>query len=489
MILISLAVSGLISVGCSKHQAALLAPADPGVTAAAAGGAVTPEFADENDDASAGAMGRLHHVVVIYLENHSFDNLYGEFAGANGLQGGAGVHSQRDLTGTVYTTLPPVPGGVPPFPAELANQPFAIEDYVPANMATRDLVHRFYQEQDQIDRGRMDHFAAVSDAKALVMGYYHTSGLPLASLAGQYTLCDNFFHAAFGGSFLNHIWLIAAASPTFPGAPSSVIAQLDGSGHMITDGFVTPDGYAVNTSFSVNHPHPSNAPAANLVPNQTLPTIGDRLSDMHVSWAWYSGGWNDALGGHADPLFQYHHQPFIYFQRYADGTAEKAAHLKDEKDFIAAVAAGRLPAVSFIKPLGPDNEHPGYTDILTGESHVAGLIAAIQQSPLWKSTAIIVTYDEHGGFWDHVAPPVVDRWGPGARVPTLVISPFAHRHHVDHNLYDTTSILALIEHRWHLMPLSTRDAGADDLHGAFDFELKDGGGRDSGQGHGTRGGH
>jgi phospholipase C len=111
--------------------------------------------------------------------------------------------------------------------------------------------------------------------------------------------------------------------------------------------------------------------------------------------------------------------------------------------------------------------------VIDGELHVDSLINAIRQSPAWKHTAIIITYDEHGGFWDHVAPPVVDRWGPGSRVPALVISPFARRGHVDHHRYDTTSILALIEQRWHLQPLTSRDTQADPLSGALDFSNQD----------------
>jgi acid phosphatase len=101
--------------------------------------------------------------------------------------------------------------------------------------------------------------------------------------------------------------------------------------------------------------------------------------------------------------------------------------------------------------------------------HVEELLQALRSSPHWKHTAVIITYDENGGFWDHVAPPVIDRWGPGSRVPTLIISPLAKHGFVDHNIYDTSSILALIEHRWGLIPLSTRDAAANDLHDAFDF--------------------
>jgi acid phosphatase len=133
------------------------------------------------------------------------------------------------------------------------------------------------------------------------------------------------------------------------------------------------------------------------------------------------------------------------------------------------VKAGTLPAVSFVKPIGPLNEHPGYADLMSGQEHIAKMIEALMASPQWKSTAIIVTYDENGGRWDHVAPPVVDRWGPGTRVPAVIVSPYAKRGFVDHTPYDTTSILRFIEKRWGLAPLGMRDAAVNDLTNAFDF--------------------
>src|SRR5262249_7889935 len=160
------------------------------------------------------------------------------------------------------------------------------------------------------------------------------------------------------------------------------------------------------------------------------------------------------------PLFQFHHQPFIYFAPYADGTPARAAHLKDEADFIAAAQSGNLPAVSFVKPLGMNNEHAGYADILTGEYHTQQLVDAVRNGPNWKDAAIIITYDENGGFWDHVAPPKIDKWGPGTRIPAIIISPFAKKGYVDHTQYETSSILSFIEKRYGLAALATRDAQA-----------------------------
>ncbi|HEY4965829.1 MAG TPA: acid phosphatase [Puia sp.] len=415
-------------------------------------------------------MDKIKHVVVIYLENHSFDNLYGQFPGANGLSNAIPANTtQVDANGVPYTFLPPVPG-TSAFPTNLPNTYFDIDQYVPSNLNIPDVLHRYYQEQLQIDGGKMDKYALFNSSAGLSQGYYKTSMLPLLDYVNNYTLCDNFFHSAFGGSFLNHIWLVAAASPVFPNAPASIIAKLDASGNLITDGAVTPDGYVVNTSFTVNAPHPASANPANLVPNQTMPTIGDRLNDKKISWAWYSGGWDDALAGNPAPTFQFHHQPFAFFANYADGTQEKKDHLKDEAAFILAAQNGTLPSVSFVKPLGVNNEHPGYTDLQTGEKHTVELIHDVLSGPNGKDVVIIITYDENGGFWDHVAPPVIDKkWGPGTRVPAIIISPFAKRGFVDHTEYETLSILSFIEKRWSLEPLSDRDEDANPLQNAFEF--------------------
>jgi acid phosphatase len=138
-----------------------------------------------------------------------------------------------------------------------------------------------------------------------------------------------------------------------------------------------------------------------------------------------------------------------------------------------AIKAGSLPSVSFYKPIGADDEHPGYADLVRGDYHAASIIYAIQQSSLWDNTIIVVTYAENGGIWDHVAPPKADRWGPGTRVPAVIISPFAKRHYVDHTQYDTTSILRLIEERWDVTPLARRDADSADFRNALNLTFPD----------------
>ena len=118
-----------------------------------------------------------------------------------------------------------------------------------------------------------------------------------------------------------------------------------------------------------------------------------------------------------------------------------------------------MPPVAFVKPIGKNNEHPGYADVVTGQQHVADLVKAVKNSKIWKDCIIIVTYDENGGRWDHVAPPVrSDGWGVGVRVPGIVISPFVGKGVIDDHEYETVSILKLIERRFGLAPLSSRDA-------------------------------
>jgi phospholipase C len=130
-------------------------------------------------------------------------------------------------------------------------------------------------------------------------------------------------------------------------------------------------------------------------------------------------------------------------------------------EFIKAIDAGQLPPVTFYKPQGNLNEHPGYAEVLSGDTHLADVVAHLEKSPQWSHMLVIITYDENGGFWDHVAPPKADRWGPGSRIPALIVSPYAKKGYVDHTQCDTTSILRFITRRFDLPVLAgllARDA-------------------------------
>jgi acid phosphatase len=150
-----------------------------------------------------------------------------------------------------------------------------------------------------------------------------------------------------------------------------------------------------------------------------------------VSWAWYAGGWNAALAARSNiyngstPNFQPHHQPFNYYAEFDPLTrqANRQAHLKDfDAEFLQAAQTGKLPAVSFYKPQGNVNQHAGYASVADGDEHIAQVIARLQQSPQWKNMLIVVTYDENGGIYDHAPVPQGDRWGPGSRIPAIIIS-------------------------------------------------------------------
>ncbi|GAA0383705.1 acid phosphatase [Pseudomonas veronii subsp. inensis] len=456
-------------------------------------------------------------VVVIYAENRSFNNLFADFPGVEKPLSAlsAADCQQRDRDGSVLTSLPPVWGGVlqvgaqsvdgvtypnaVQFQENLPNAPFALKgpnaEDLPLSLVTRDLWHVFYQNQMQINGGKNDGFVAWADSGGLVMGHYAQSrySLRLWDVAKEFVLCDNFFQGAFGGSFLNHQYLISATAPFYPNAAQSVakaqiatlqsddptdtrLKPLDKSPASAMTGppqfgpsALTPDGYAVNTLAppywptwirDPENPDYSKPDLPNVLVPQTHEHIGDKLSKKNIDWAWYAGAWQATLEQFKDsdgipkiPNFQYHHQPFNYFkQQGPENRTERDKRLRDgglgeeagTNKFFADAQAGKLPAVTFYKPQGNLNMHAGYADVASGDRHITRALKVLQESPQWKNMVVVVTVDENGGWWDHVAPPKGDRWGPGTRVPAIVVSPFARKGMVDHTVYDTASILRLI---------------------------------------------
>jgi acid phosphatase len=503
----------------------------------------------------------VQNVVVIYAENRSFDGLFGNFPGAHGLSEvvdssgnpTAAYVPQKDRDGvTVLTKLPQTWGGATAAGNATAagdgttiaqaqtdnmpNAPFSLETgFGVANPGTpnlttldttRDMAHRFFENVMEINGGTNDMFAAWLDAGGITMGHWNYSSKALYAVAQQYVLADNFFMGAYGGSFLNHQYLICGCAPSIPasvvtnngmsvnvlGSPNakgvpqlaanstSAASALTAAASLKTgniaplDYFGTGDGYrAVNTMQpayepSGNTPAASatdlryaNPAAATTVPPQTQTTIGDELTAKGVGWAWYAASWNAATADgqqastvartviytpstpRATPDFQAHHHPFNYYAAFDPGTqgAARTAHLKDLTDLNSDITNGTLPPVAFYKPTGGQNMHPGYANIDDADAHLSSLITALKASPQWSHMVIVLTFDEYGGQWDHVAPPKGDLLGPGTRIPAIIISPFAKSGTVDHTQYDTGSILRLISHRFALPTLpgiAARDA-------------------------------
>jgi acid phosphatase len=543
---------------CALAAIAVAALGGVAVSSASGGAAAQPDH----------ALQKIDHIVVIYEENHSFDNLYGGWEGVNGRANADAAHTiQVGQSGVPYTCLmqndvnltsPPLPADCAdattptPFTSHFTNSPFSIEAYIPKTArtcpppgvfapngikdptgdpggCTRDLVHRFYQEQYQLNNGQQNRYTTGSDAVGLTQGYYDTTQLPIYEYLHSkghpdYAIADNFFQSAFGGSFLNHQWLVAAATPTWPGAAHAIVdsngmpnnyplyhatgpvADPAGTRACPAAGTVDPNPGLACGDYAVNTIQPAYQPfrGSPQLPPQTGPTIGDRLSAAGVSWAWYSGGWSNADGDFASPgytngvgvcsdpnsipnpawpycpnkVFQYHHQPLNYYASFAPGTPGRT-HLRDEVEFQDLVAASgkscQLNSVSFVKPIGLENEHPGYTGVSRGSSHLVQLLQSIEASKCADNTMVIVTYDEFGGQWDHVPPPgqggtpgTHDIWGPGTRIPALIVAKeLKGKFVVDSTQYDTTSIAATIEARYGLPPLSSRDAAVNDLSNVF----------------------
>jgi phospholipase C len=323
---------------------------------------------------SAGSGSPIQHIVVIMQENHTFDNYFGTFPGANGIQND--------------------PPGIYPF-------------HITGRIT--DLCHSWDCARKAWDNGKMDLFLAAEGSRQ-TFGYYDQRDIPYYwSLAQQYTLFDNYFTSVMGPSLPNHLYLVAAQS-----------------GNRTT-----------------NLPYPT----------LHARSIIDELEKGHISWAYYAPGWLNNENGL--PLFA-----------SIGKNQTRLNQLKLSTNFFMDLRNSKLPQVSWIMPDDDLSEHPPY-DLARGEKWVKSIIKAVQSSPYWQSTAIFLTWDDYGGWYDHVAPPQVDQWGYGFRVPLLVISPLARHGYIDHTVSDHTSILRFVEMTFNLAPLTSRDAQAYSLWKTF----------------------
>jgi phospholipase C len=495
------------------------------IAALAAGGvalaATVPSFAAETDHAGGSTATPIQHLVVIFQENVSFDHYFGTYPNAANTDGtpfqaSAGTPTVNGLTQALLSANP-----------NTAN-PQRIPSTTPL---TCDQGHGYTQEQKAFDGGAMDAFVQNTNNEScstpdkslpgLVMDYYDGNTVTgLWNYAQHYAMSDNSFSTVFG--------------PSTPGALNLVSGQTHGgyavtpAGVKTTDSSVVASADANGVGTVVNDPDPAFDDCANTHNHllQQGTNVGDLLNAKSVTWGWFQGGFKPTatvagkavcgsthtnVGGAVQTDYNPHHEPFQYYASTSNphhlppssvdsiGNTDQANHQYDLSDFDAALANGNLPAVSFLKAANYQDGHGGYSDPIDEQHFLVNTINALQKSKDWKSTAVVIAYDDSDGWYDHAMPPILnashttldalngtascgsatkaplggyaDRCGYGPRQPLLVISPYAKHNFVDGTLTDQTSILRFVEDNWHTGQIGdgSFDTLAGTLTNMFDF--------------------
>jgi phospholipase C len=479
--------------------------------AAPAFGASAPQHAPGASTATP-----IQHLVVIFQENVSFDHYFGTYPHAANTDGNP-FHAQP---GT------PSVNGLPPVLLNHNPNSANPQRLTPAQALTCDQDHGYTAEQKAMDSGLMDKFVEETgvstcsppnyEAPGLVMDYYDGNTVTgLWNYAQHYAMSDNFYDTEFG--------------PSTPGALNLISGQTGGGTPLNAAGQAVPDPGAVG---------PPDASGAGTVygdpdpfydgcANHSNPTVkmsgrsvGDLLNAKGISWGWFQGGFaptsttsggtpvcgasHTNIGGVSVADYSPHHNPFEYYKSTANpdhtppaGVAEvghngPANHEYDLSWFFKALDQGNLPAVSYLKAAEYQDGHAGYSDPIDEQHFLVNTINAIQRSKFWRSTAIMITYDDSDGWYDHVMPPIInssadpaldalngpgvcghgtpmggiqDRCGYGQRLPLLVISPFAKTDYVGNTIADQTSVLAFIEDNW--LGGRTGNSSFDNLAGSL----------------------
>ena len=368
----------------------------------------------------------IKHLVVLMQENHSFDNYFGTFPGADGIPPDACMP---------ITPIAPEEGCIRPFHLEPGRRIAEMkEDTEDVDVQVVDLDHSQLTFRTQRNDGRMDGFVYALNRRGqdgrVSMGYYDERDLPYYwKIARDYVLFDRLFTSANGGSFHNHLfWVAAATGGSKDGTPTSALPP--------------------------------------------IPTIFDRLEEKGISWKFYIQSYDPQLNYRTVTTYignrgsQVVWAPILAMDRFLDDP-RYSSKIVDLDEYFADLDRGTLPAVAYIVPSGASEHPPG--SIQSGQRSVVTLIHALMASSAWNSSAFMWTYDDWGGWYDHVLPPEVDAYGYGFRVPALLVSPYAKRGHIEHATLDFTSILKFIQENWQLEPLADRDALANSIAGAFDF--------------------
>jgi phospholipase C len=355
----------------------------------------------------------IKHVIALMQENHSYDNYFGMYPRGDGIPEG--------------TCMPVIPAK----PGLGCVKPFHIGDNA---VIPRDLDHSETTARRQLNKGRMNGFVNAINRRnqdgRLAMGYYDRRDLPYHwNLANDYVLFDRFFSSASGGSFINHLYWLS-------GSPGG------GQDSVPVDGL------------------------------NGVTTIFDRLEAAGITWKFYVQNYEPELnyrtlhefpGNRASQVIW---APILTMPRFLDDPRLRR-HIVDLKEYFKDLENGTLPAVAYIAPSGP-SEHPP-SSLTSGQAFVRTLINGLVRSSAWQSSAFVISYDDWGGWYDHVRPPQVDKYGYGFRVPGLLVSAYARRGAVDSTILDFTSILRFIEDNWRIKPLAQRDRFANSIASGFDF--------------------
>ncbi len=356
---------------------------------------------------------KIQHVVLLVKENHSYDSLFGTFPGGNG-----------STTGMISTGQ---------------TIPLSHASSTPPNFSHTWQMFRLAENGGKMNKFDKTPGCGISTNYACYTQYQQSDIPSYWAYAQKYLLADNFFSSSNGPSFPNHQYLIAEQSGTAVNNPQS------GWG---CDALPTS---LVQTYDLVTKTY------ANVKPCFDYLTFGDVLDAAGVSWHYYAP--TSKTAGYIWSSYD-----AIRHIRYGADWSK----VLDQKTFEADALAGRLAAVNWVTVDWNDSDHPS-ASLTQGENRAVSILNAIMNGPQWSSTAVFLTRDDPGGFYDHVAPPAVDGYGYGMRVPLIIISPYVVPQ-IYHEQASFDSLLGFIEANWSLPSLAARDAGANNLMDAFNFE-------------------
>ena len=391
------------------------------------------------DEASLNSASNITHLVVIVQENHSFDNYFGTWCTAP-------TGSNPSCTAG--------PGCCEAAPAREPGSgitPYTLTDF---ENATFDPDETQSCQVGEIDGGRMDRYVTASCGHSMNFTYGSSLVQQYRTWASQYALADRYFQPVAGASSSNDMYFATAR-------------------FMFTDDTYEPQ--AIGHGCSTNR---------NTI-SYSSKSIGDLLNARAVTWGLYLGGYSAMVNSWicpsipADcpthlPSYPCYYDPSDVGQAYFKSTADDPKHFHDFTQLAADLKNGALPSVSLIRGIGYKSEHPTFgIAVSTGVSFVQGVVDQIQKSKYAASTLILLTYDESGGWYDHVAPPptsAVDGQPYGARVPMLAIGPFARTNYVSHVTMEHSSVVKFIEWNWlgGVGQLAARDAVVNNLGSLLD---------------------